>query len=508
MITNLLSSRSLLRQFLAFNLFVFLILGFFTFLYLLAIEPELVNRKSKKHQNIINNLSININSQNIKDDQNSLKNFLLKSKFILDEIDQIRFFNFDKEMIIDSSILDIDKKSFFVTERIQTLGINEKLNQSEDISNKNNNIKLDYNFLNDLNNKLNQKYFIFSEKKNKNFLIHTSAYIEVNNKKLIVTISEISNDITLAVRERKNFVLRSVFITAIIIMIFSFFLNNYIIKPIRSLNFFAKKISYDNPKSNDDLSFHNREDEIGNLSRSLFDMTNKLYQRIELAERFASDLSHEIRNPLASLKGASELLNQTKDENQKIKLLKILTNDVERIEKLITDYSQVLKDEATHSRSVAKNLDLIELIDSIIEDFNQDIKNQEKKILVIFDKKIKSKKAIIFGIESRIEQVIANLLDNSVSFSPENSEIKVELTSDKKNYRVLVKDSGPGFDENNLEKVFERFYSDRPNELKGSHSGLGLNIVKNIIESHKGEIKVYNSEGKRGAIVDIQFPSI
>jgi len=204
MITNLLSSRSLLRQFLAFNLFVFLILGFFTFLYLLAIEPELVNRKSKKHQNIINNLSININSQNIKDDQNSLKNFLLKSKFILDEIDQIRFFNFDKEMIIDSSILDIDKKSFFVTERIQTLGINEKLNQSEDISNKNNNIKLDYNFLNDLNNKLNQKYFIFSEKKNKNFLIHTSAYIEVNNKKLIVTISEISNDITLAVRERKN----------------------------------------------------------------------------------------------------------------------------------------------------------------------------------------------------------------------------------------------------------------------------------------------------------------
>jgi two-component system sensor histidine kinase ChvG len=150
MITNLLSSRSLLRQFLAFNLFVFLILGFFTFLYLLAIEPELVNRKSKKHQNIINNLSININSQNIKDDQNSLKNFLLKSKFILDEIDQIRFFNFDKEMIVDSSILDIDKKSFFVTERIQTLGINEKLNQSEDISNKNNNIKLDYNFLNDI----------------------------------------------------------------------------------------------------------------------------------------------------------------------------------------------------------------------------------------------------------------------------------------------------------------------------------------------------------------------
>ena len=114
-------------------------------------------------------------------------------------------------------------------------------------------------------------------------------------------------------------------------MIFSLFLNNYIIKPIRSLNFFAKQISYDNPKSMNKLGieFNKRDDEIGNLSNSLSDMTNKLYQRIELAERFSSDLTHEIRNPLASLKGASDLLNLTKDENQKKKLLRVLSNDVE-----------------------------------------------------------------------------------------------------------------------------------------------------------------------------------
>ena len=155
-------------------------------------------------------------------------------------------------------------------------------------------------------------------------------------------------------------------------------------------------------------------------------MTNKLYQRIELAERFASDLTHEIRNPLASLKGASDLLNLTKDEKQKVKLLKVLSNDVERIERLITDYSQVLKDEASQSRAVAKNFDLVRLIESIIEDFNLDTINQKKNIKFIFDNQNKINKATIFGIESRIEQVIANLLDNSVSFSPTDSKITID----------------------------------------------------------------------------------
>ena len=144
-----------------------------------------------------------------------------------------------------------------------------------------------------------------------------------DNKKIIITISEISNDIFLAIEERKNFVLRSVLIAVIVISIFSFFLNQYIINPIRFLNLYAKKISYENPKNNSNDNIVSRDDEIGNLSRSLTNMTTKLYQRIEMAERFASDLTHEIRNPLASLKSASELLNTTKDEDKKIKLLKI-----------------------------------------------------------------------------------------------------------------------------------------------------------------------------------------
>ena len=151
MITNLLSTRSLLKQFLTFNFFVFLVLGFFTFVYLLAIEPELINRKSQKHQNIIENININLRNQNIDSDENTLKNFLFRSKFILDEIDQIRFFKMNKDILVDSSIIDIDRTSLFVTERIEALGINEKLKQQE--NNKNFNIvsEVKYSFLDEVN---------------------------------------------------------------------------------------------------------------------------------------------------------------------------------------------------------------------------------------------------------------------------------------------------------------------------------------------------------------------
>jgi two-component system sensor histidine kinase ChvG len=132
MITNLLTTKSLLRQFLTFNFFVFVILGFFTFLYLLAIEPELINKKSKKHQNIIENISLNLSNQKVRGDKESLEIFLYKSNFILDEVDQIRFYNFQKDILADSSLIDIDRKSLFVTERIQTLGINEQAALEQD----------------------------------------------------------------------------------------------------------------------------------------------------------------------------------------------------------------------------------------------------------------------------------------------------------------------------------------------------------------------------------------
>jgi len=156
-------------------------------------------------------------------------------------------------------------------------------------------------------------------------------------------------------------------------------------------------------------------------------MTSTLYDRIDLAERFASDLTHEIRNPLASLKGASELLINTNDDVKRNKLLRIISNDVDRIERLITDYSQVLKDEASQSRSVTKEFDLIPLIESVIEDFNTDIKTLGKNISINFKNTSNLSEAKVFGVESRIEQVVANVLENAVSFSPNNAEVILSI---------------------------------------------------------------------------------
>jgi two-component system sensor histidine kinase ChvG len=143
----------------------------------------------------------------------------------------------------------------------------------------------------------------------------------------------------------------------------------------------------------------------------------------------------------------------------------------------------------------------------VIEDFNTDAKTLAKNISIQFKNLSKLKSAKIFGIESRIEQVVANVLENAISFSPKRGAVKISLFQKDKKLQILIKDSGPGFDKNNLDKIFERFYSDRPDDSSVEHSGLGLNIVKNIIDSHKGTIEAYNSKSKgKGAIIDITLP--
>jgi len=512
MIARLLSSRSLLTQFLVFNLFIFVILSFFTFLYLKAIQPELISKQSNKHLRVIKNIEANLNIQKIGIEAKKLKKFLIQSKFLFDEIDQIKILDKKNNLLLDSMLLDIDQGVFSRPSKIAEYTLQNIPKEGVILKNdlKQNLASSDF-FTQQTQRLENENDFMAAEFVNKNLIVHTFSQILLeNNETLTIVISEISNEIILAVEERKNFVLRSVLIAAVIILIFSIFLNAYIIKPIRELNVFANQASPESKKNNLGNQMENRDDEIGNLSRSLRDMTSTLYDRIDLAERFASDLTHEIRNPLASLKGASELLNNTNDDIKRDKLLKIISNDVERIERLITDYSQVLKDEASQSRSVTREFDLIPLIISVIEDFNTDIKTSNKNISIKFKNTSNLSKAKVFGVESRIEQVVANVLENAISFSPNNEEVILSITKkdNDKSIEMLVTDLGPGFDEKNVSKIFERFYSDRPDDSSVNHSGLGLNIVKNIIDSHKGSIKAYNfsKEASSGAVIDIKLP--
>ena len=320
-------------------------------------------------------------------------------------------------------------------------------------------------------------------------------------------ISELSNEIAIAVEERKNFILRSVFLVAIVILIFSVFLNKYILKPIRSLVLYTKAIKEKDVKIGKHEKYFLRKDEVGQLSRSLNEMTEDLYKRINIAETFSSDLAHEIRNPLTSLKGAAEVLENTLDNERRKKLIKVISHDVERIERLITDYSQILKDEASLSRAKMKKIDLSQVINSVVEDFNSDLLNLNKNIKInINNSKLNGSKLNVLGVESKLEQIVANLLDNAVSFSPINGKISINCNLKRENAQLIIEDEGPGFNEKNIDKVFNRFYSNRPEKF-GEHSGLGLNIVKNIIELHGGSIIASNQSGnKKGARIEVLLP--
>ena len=257
-------------------------------------------------------------------------------------------------------------------------------------------------------------------------------------------------------------------------------------------------------KSNIEI-LKNRNDEIGVLSKSLDDMTNDLYKRINIAENFSKDLVHEIRNPLASLKSATEILNETSDKSERLKLLNILDHDIQRIERLITDYSQILKDEVALSKEKMNIIDLKSIVKSVVDDFNS-IYETKRGIKVEFEDKGNLKEYTISGIENRIEQIIANLLDNSISFSSDNKKILVQIKKDN-NQNILLKvvDEGQGFKEKDTDKIFKRFYSNRPEKF-GEHSGLGLNIVKNLVDLHGGSIKASNNLNQKGANVEIIFP--
>jgi len=307
-------------------------------------------------------------------------------------------------------------------------------------------------------------------------------------------------------QERKDFIVRTVIAIALVIFIFSAFLNKYILRPISFLVKYTESVKNksDNPINID--NFFIRRDEVGKLTQSIHEMTLDLQKRTNRAETFSTDLAHEIRNPLASLKGASELLDKSTEQKDREKLLSIISHDVERIERLITDYTQMLKDEASFSREKMVKIDLNAIIKNVVEDFKQDISVLNKKIeIIVTHKNIKKKLLQIMGVESRIEQVVANLLDNAVSFSQNNSKIIIEIDELENDFLLIFKDQGQGFKEKNIENIFKRFYSNRPKNF-GEHSGLGLNIVKNIVELHRGKIKASNRIDAKGAQFEVTFP--
>ena len=499
-------TASILKKFLLFNFTTFSILGLFTIFYLKAIQPNLIKDRAEDHKIIISNTIDHLKRLNVDYSADGIRTFLLSTRFLFQSLDRVQFYDLSGKLIGDTNILDLDQSVFSKSDEIieeSIDGTKSKIDTELMVRDKKeiNNIKKI------LDEKYENKPLTLSETDKNNFFVKTLSDVNLEDEKIgYILVSEQANDILNAVKERKDFILRTVFAVALVILIFSMFLNKYILKPIGLLVKYSDSIKSKSSESINIKKAFIRDDEIGKLTTSIDEMTKDLQHRTNRAETFSNDLAHEIRNPLASLKSASELLDKTTEKNESEKLLKIINHDVERIERLITDYSQMLKDEASLSREKMSKINLIEVINNVVDDFKQDLSNQNKNIEINIKEKISSKNGkYILGIENRLEQVIANLLDNSISFSQDDQKIEISIEETTKNLVMTVKDEGPGFSETSPQKIFKRFYSNRPKSF-GKHSGLGLNIVKNIVELHKGTIAASNRLNTKGAQVEVLLP--
>jgi len=513
MFGNLLKNLSILKKFLFINLLFFTIIGLFTFIYLKNVQPNLIKKKSSNHIEVINNTIDNIKRLDIKFVEEDIRKFLFSTRFLFQNLDRVIFFDNNLNLVGDTDTLDLDPRAFSSRLDIVELEILNEKKTKEITEKKNINIGNDNAVsLNDIlyNYSSSKNFgtpFTFTQDEFNKFKLTTIKNVMRKDQNIgYLAITENANDIKAAVDERKTFIIRTAIAVGLVILIFSFVLNRYFLKPIKNLVSYTETIKNKDPKATSIKSLKLRNDELGLLSNSLDDMTNQLQRRITQAENFSTDLVHEIRNPLASLKSASEILHDTTDINQRIKLIDILSHDVQRIERLITDYSQILKDEVALSKEKIKKLDIEPIIKSVVDDFNNIYKL--KRGIKISYKSDGKNKYFINGIENRIEQIIANLLDNAISFSEDNQNVLVKVSKqDNNKVSINILDEGRGFKEKDTNKIFKRFYSNRPDKF-GQHSGLGLNIVKNLVDLHNASIKASNREDRKGANMEIIFPRV
>jgi two-component system sensor histidine kinase ChvG len=300
-----------------------------------------------------------------------------------------------------------------------------------------------------------------------------------------------------------------VFLVAFAALLFSaVYLAGFIAAPILRLAAAAERVRRGRAGRDAIPTLDERNDEIGELADSLSAMTRALYDRIDAIESFAADVAHELKNPLTSLRSAVEMLERTMDSADREHLAQVVRNDVKRIDRLITDISAASRLDAELSRGHSEPVDISKLLDTIVDVYSgMDVPHGIR--IVFMDDSAKS--AIVQGMGERLGQVFRNLIDNAISFSPDGGAVRVSAHVAGGFVRAVVEDDGPGIAEDDLERVFQRFYTERPSEHGfGKNSGLGLAIARQIIASHGGRIWAENkhdAEGNRsGARFIVELP--
>jgi two-component system sensor histidine kinase ChvG len=282
-------------------------------------------------------------------------------------------------------------------------------------------------------------------------------------------------------------------IAAGVMMVLSFILAGTIGGPVRRLAESALQVRKRTRTRVEIPDFSHRRDEIGHLSGSLRDMTGALYSRIEAIESFAADVAHELKNPLTSLRSAVETLPLAKTEESRARLLAVIQHDVQRLDRLISDISDASRLDAEMQRQDAEPVDLVKLLTTVVA-----VANERHDDCVKLDLQFEDREPSAFtvlGHDSRLGQVIDNLIANARSFSPPGGSVRIACRRVKDEVEIAVDDDGPGVAPDAMQKVFDRFYTDRPHQGFGQNSGLGLSISKQIVEAHDGRIWAENRHG-------------
>ncbi len=325
----------------------------------------------------------------------------------------------------------------------------------------------------------------------------------------VLMLSTQGGDIDRIVEGERSAIVRVFAIASMVTALLSMLLASTIANPLRRLAAAAVRVRRGVKVREEIPDFSERQDEIGNLSTALRDMTNALYARIDAIESFAADVSHELKNPLTSLRSAVETLPLAKTEASQKRLMDVIQHDVRRLDRLITDISDASRLDAELARDDAGTVDLATLLQNIVSAASEVRRNKGIDIKLNVAKLPSSRKGyFVTGHDLRIGQVITNLIENARSFVPEgDGRIAIDLSAQGSKVRITVEDNGPGIRAEKIERIFERFYTDRPQgEAFGQNSGLGLSISQQIIQAHGGTISAENAtDAKTGAVSGARF---
>ncbi len=324
----------------------------------------------------------------------------------------------------------------------------------------------------------------------------------------VLLLSTQAGDIDKIVHAERLAIMRVFGVATLVNILLSLLLSSTIANPLRRLAAAAIRVRRGAKQREEIPDFAYRQDEIGNLSIALREMTTALYDRIDAIESFAADVSHELKNPLTSLRSAVETLPLAKSDDAKRRLTEIIFHDVRRLDRLISDISDASRLDAELARTDSTPVDLRVLLGNLV-DISRQIRNGRKPVEIdlAVDAKGAKQDFIVNGHDLRLGQIITNLIENARSFVPDDGgRISIRLSQSRGRVNVTVEDNGPGIQAEDIDRIFERFYTDRPEgESFGQNSGLGLSISRQIAEAHNGTLRAENIVDTNGTVKGARF---